>query len=133
MRRRFWLCLLTCVALSGQARAFTHVVGEKDTLASIAERYYGRIQYEKLLVAANELDARGGSPIVRGMRLEVPALGHYVIKHGDTWESLAAEWLGSPKRSDVLSMANDSSPWLTPSEGSQIVIPFNLRVLPDAN
>jgi len=135
MKRRFYLgALLALAALStlvDQAQAFTHVVQDKDTLASIAERYYGRIQFEKLLVAANDLDARGGSPIVRGMRLEVPALGHRIVRQGETWDSLAAELLGSPKRSDVLSMANDSSPWLTPEEGLEIVVPFNLRVLPD--
>lgn len=132
MRKGSWLlCVLAGLGLSGPARAFTHVVSEKDTLASIAERYYGRIQFEKLLVAANDLDARGGSPIVRGMRLEVPALGHRVVKQGETWDSLAAELLGSPKRSDVLSMANGSSPWLTPEEGAEIIVPFNLRVLVD--
>jgi hypothetical protein len=134
MKRRSWLALLLAFCgLTHQAQAFTHVVTEKDTLASIAERYYGRIQFEKLLVAANDLDARGGSPIVRGMRLEVPALGHRVVRQGETWDSLAAELLGSPKRSDVLSMANDSSPWLTPEEGAEIIVPFNLRVLPDTN
>jgi phage tail protein X len=134
MKRRSWLFgLLVFAGLIGNAQAFTHIVTEKDTLASLAERYYGRIQYEKLLVAANDLDARGGSPIVRGMRLEVPALGHRVVKQGESWDSLAAELLGSPKRSDVLSLANDSSPWLTPEEGAEIIVPFNLRVLPDAN
>src|SRR5215212_7866395 len=109
MKRRFWLYgFIAFGAFLGKAQAFTHVVTDKDTLASIAERYYGRIQFEKLLVAANDLDARGGSPIVRGMRLEVPALGHRVGKQGETWDSLAAELLGSPKRSDVLSLANDS-------------------------
>ncbi len=120
------------MASIGSAHAFTHIVAEKDTLASIAERYYGRIQFEKLLVAANDLDARGGSPIVRGMRLEVPALGHRVVRAGETWESLAHELLGSPKRADVLSIANDSSPWLRPEEGAEIVVPFNLRVLADS-
>jgi LysM repeat protein len=134
MKRRPWLFgLLACCGITAQAQAFTHTVTEKDTLASIAERYYGRIQFEKLLVAANDLDVRGGSPIVRGMRLEVPALGHRVVRQGETWDSLAAELLGSPKRSDVLSMANDSSPWLTPEEGAEIIVPFNLRVLPDTN
>lgn len=132
MKRRSWLlCVLACLGLSAPAQAFTHIVTEKDTLASIAERYYGRIQFEKLLVAANDLDARGGSPIVRGMRLEVPALGHRVVKQGETWESLATELLGAGRRSDVLSMANGSSPWLTPEEGAEIIVPFNLRVLID--
>ncbi len=130
--KRLWIgALLALGTLVGRAQAFPHVVNEKDTLASIAERYYGRIQFEKLLVAANDLDARGGSPIVRGMRLEVPALGHRVVRQGETWDGLAAELLGSAKRSDVLSMANGSSPWLTPEEGAEIVVPFNLRVLPD--
>lgn len=133
MHRRLWLSAALALATwVGHAQAFTHVVRDKDTLASIAERYYGRIQFEKLLVAANDLDARGGSPIVRGMRLEVPALGHRVVKQGESWEGLASELLGSPKRSDVLSMANDSSPWLTPEEGAEIVVPFNLRVLVDS-
>jgi hypothetical protein len=41
-------------------------------LAQIAERSYGRVEMEQLLVAANGLDAGGGIPIVPGMRLEVP-------------------------------------------------------------
>jgi len=111
------------------AHAFTHIVAPGDTLASVAERYYGRIQQERLLVAANFLDARGGTPIVPGMRLEVPALGHHRIVHGETWETLATELLGSPSRADVLSGANGSSPWLAPEDGSEIAVPYNLRVV----
>ena len=117
------------VGAAPRAFAFAHRVASGDTLASIAEKYYGRIQYERLLVAANFLDARGGTPIVRGMRLEVPALEHRKVAQGDTWETLAADLLGSPSRADVLSMANGSSPWLTPEEGSEIAVPYNLRVV----
>jgi hypothetical protein len=114
---------------AGTARAFTYVVAPGDTLASIAERYYGRIQQERLLVAANFLDARRGTPIVPGMLLEVPALGYHRIVHGETWETLAAELLGSPSRADALSGANGSSPWLAPEDGSEIAVPYNLRVV----
>lgn len=114
---------------AADAEAFTYVVAPGDTLASIAERYYGRIQQERLLVAANFLDARRGTPIVPGMRLEVPALGHHKIAHGETWETLAADLLGSPSRADVLSAANGSSPWLAPEDGSEIAVPYNLRVV----
>jgi LysM domain len=106
-----------------------HVVRRSETLASIAERYYGRIQYEKLLVAANDLDAHGGSPIVPGMLLVVPALGHYRVKAGQTWAELATELLGAPNRDVVLSAANGTTPWQPPSDGEQIVVPFNLRVI----
>ena len=123
------LVLLDLGAVSHTAQAFTHVVVQGDTLASIAEKYYGKIQYEKFLVDANLLALEGGSPIVKGMRLEVPAVGHRTVKRGDTWELLAAQLLGSAQRSDVLSMANGSSPWLTPEEGAELIVPYNLRVL----
>lgn len=129
----FVITVLACSLLPRSAAAFDHVVQKGETLASIAERYYGRIQYEKLLVAANSLDAQGGTPIVPGMRLEVPAVGHRRIKAGDTWASLAEELLGAADRSDVLSLANDSSPWLTPETGAEIMVPYNLRVIVGQN
>jgi len=126
-------CGLALGAAPERAEAFTHVVVQGDTLASIAEKYYGKIQYEKFLVDANLLGIEGGSPIVKGMRLEVPAVGHRTIKHGDTWDALSAELLGAANRSDVLSIANGSSPWLTPEEGAEIIVPYNLRVLVSAS
>jgi phage tail protein X len=134
MKRLFTAGLVLALALSvsltsERAHAFTHVVVQGDTLASIAEKYYGKIQYEKFLVDANLLGLAGGSPIVKGMRLEVPAVGHRLVKHGETWDTLAAELLGAANRSDVLSIANGSSPWLAPEEGSELIVPYNLRVL----
>jgi LysM repeat protein len=68
MRRRPWragasaaVLASVLLAVAPPAAAFTHVVMPGDTLASIAERYYGRIQKERLLVAANFLDARAGN------------------------------------------------------------------------
>ncbi|HEU4406370.1 MAG TPA: LysM domain-containing protein [Polyangiaceae bacterium] len=110
------------------AHAFPHVVQKGETLAQIAERIYGLVEMEKVLVAANGLDAGGGIAISPGMRLEVPALGHRRVGPGDSWGSLAFELLGGEDRSDVIAMANDSSPWLTPREGAEIVVPYNLRV-----
>ena len=132
MNSRLGLALLIALGLGGvphRASAFTHVVVQGDTLASIAEKYYGKIQYEKFLVDANLLNIEGGSPIVKGMRLEVPAVAHRTVKKGDTWDALAAELLGSGKRSDVLSIANASNPWLMPEEGAELIVPYNLRVL----
>jgi LysM repeat protein len=132
MRRLRLRALLACVlttVFTSNALAFSYVVQPGDTLASIAERFYGQIQNEKLLVAANALDAEGGSPIVPGMRLEVPALSYHRIRKNETWAGLAQDLLGAERRSIVLSAINDSSPWLTPEEGSQIVVPYNLRVI----
>jgi LysM domain len=114
--------------LEPPAMAFPHVVQKGETLAQIAERVYGLVEMEKVLVAANGLDANGGISIAPGMRLEVPALGHRRVGPGDSWGSLAFELLGGEDRSDIISMANDSSPWLVPREGAEIVVPYNLRV-----
>ena len=126
---RVFVTVFVACLLAPHAQAFTHVVRKGDTLASIAERYYGRIQHEKLLVAANALDAQGGTAIVPGMRLEVPALSHRRVRRGETWAMLADELLGGPSRADVLAMANGTSPWLPPEDGAQIVVPYNLPVI----
>ena len=50
MKSRFGLALLIALGLGSvphTASAFTNVVVQGDTLASIAETYYGKIQYEK--------------------------------------------------------------------------------------
>lgn len=111
------------------AHAFPHVLQRGESLARIAERVYGRVDHEKILVAANGLDAGGGVPTVPGQRLEIPALQHVRVQPGDTWATLAEALLGHTERQDVLSAANQSSPWMTPSEGAEIVVPYNLRVM----
>ncbi len=111
------------------AAAFTHIVQPGDTLASIAEGTYGRIQHEKVLVAANALNVEGGTAIVPGMRLQVPAMEHHRVVAGETWASLAEALLGHKRRADVLAAANGTSPWLPPEDGAEIVVPYNLRVI----
>jgi hypothetical protein len=114
------------ISICSSAFAFTHVVQPGETLASIAERIYGRVQHERILVAANELDAQGGLTIATGMRLEVPAVSYHRVKKGETWQTMASEHLGSPKRADVLAIANGTNPWLPADEGAEILIPYNL-------
>lgn len=117
---------------SRPASGFPRVVQKGETLARIAERMYGKIEMEQLLVAANGLDGAGAAPVVAGMRLEVPAVSHYRASAGETWAGLAGELLGDPERGDVLSMANDSYPWLAPADGQEIIVPYNLRYVANA-
>ncbi len=123
------LALIALTLVSSPARAFSYLVRQEDTLASIAERMYGRIQHEKILVAANALDLEGGTRIVAGMRLEVPAVGYRRVSAGDTWPLLAEDLLGGKHRDVLFAAANDTSPWLPPRDGSEVVVPFNLRVI----
>lgn len=109
------------------AGAFPLVVQHGDTLAGIAQRIYGRVDYEGLLVAANGLEAHGGIAITAGMRLEIPALAHRRVAPGDTWPALATTLLGSPERAPMLAFSNEGKPWQAPTEGAEIVVPYNLR------
>jgi len=119
---------LVGLVFASDAAAYPHVVQKGETLAHIAERAYGLLEMEKVLVAANGLDACGGVPIATGMRLEIPSLLHHRVTAGETWASLATVLLGDESRQVVLAGANGSSPWMTPAEGSEIVVPYNLRV-----
>ena len=121
--------ILIALTLTLPASAFSYVVRPGDTLASIAERFYGRIQHEKLLVAANTLEAHGGTPIRAGMLLQIPALSHHRVRKGESWPDLALRHLGAKQRADVLAGANGTSPWVPPQEGAEIAIPYNLKVI----
>ena len=61
MRVWLWVVVVSMALALMPARAWAlvHVVQAGDTLAAVAERYYGRIQHERLLVAANRLESSG--------------------------------------------------------------------------
>ena len=113
------------VATCTDARAFAHVVKPGETLAQIAERIYGDSKREVVLVGANALDVQGGTVIVPGMRLEVPAPGHHTVMQGETWAELSLSWLGMNDvvRTELLAGANKGVPWVPPVEGQEIEMP----------
>lgn len=129
--RRLLASILGLVGLvwHAPAHAFTHIVQGGDTLAALAERYYGKVQNERLLVAANALDVGSGIRIAPGMRLEIPALMTVRVEEGQTWKDLAIRYLGAEARAFAIAQANDSQPWLFPEVGAEVVIPYNLRVV----
>lgn len=130
-RIRLWAArlgaLLALLATAPEASAFPIVAQPGDTLAGIAQRIYGRVDYEGLLVTANGLDAHGGIPIAPGMRLEIPVLAHRRVARGDTWPALATILLGSPDRAPLLAFSNEGKSWQAPTENAEIIIPYNLR------
>jgi LysM repeat protein len=123
----FALGVSVAVLIPTPAHGFPHVVQKSETLASIAEKVYGRIQYERILVYANALDACGGTSITPGMLLEVPAVGHRRVSSGETWQALSKELLGDERRADMLAQANHAKPWQAPEDGAEIIIPYNLK------
>jgi hypothetical protein len=123
MKSNLYAAVLALALLPAPAHAFSHVVKPGETLAQIAFRVYGDTSKEKLLAGANALDLCGGSAIVPGMRLEVPAPAHHRVGAGETWGDLALVWLGDKSRGDVLARANGALPWVQPEAGLEIEIP----------
>lgn len=121
----FAVAAATIGAGTGDARGFTHIVKPGETLALIAEHIYGDPKLETVLVGANALDSQGGTVIVPGMRLEVPAPGHHTVLQGESWADLALTWLGAgdPPRTELLAVSNKGVPWIPPVEGQEIEAP----------
>jgi hypothetical protein len=115
---------VACVVLNAPpAGAFPYRVKAGETLAQIAARMYGNPKLETVLAGANALDSQGGSVIVAGMHLEIPAPSHHRVAAGEGWADLALTYLGDAKRADVLARANHTVPWMPPAQDLEIEIP----------
>ena len=130
MRKR--LCvgvLVLAFSGAGDASAFTHVVSKGETLAQIAIRFYGTPRFETALVGANSLDSHGGSAIVAGQPLEIPAPSHHRVEQNETWAELARIHLGDARRAETLARANGGVSWIQPVAAQEIEVPAVLAVI----
>ena len=125
IRHRF-IALLMASLVAPSAAAFPHVVQPGDTLAKLAQRYYGKLQLERVLATANALDGARGVALSPGMLLDIPALTYVTVGADDTWKSLAQQHLGSGERSFVLAEINGQKPWIDPELGQIVRLPYNL-------
>jgi LysM repeat protein len=105
---------------------FAHVVRPGDTLASIAQRYYGDPRRESVLVTENGLATQGGSAIVVGMRLHIPWVRYHTVAADETWQQLADRYYGDARRAFVIIESNRATSD-QPAEGAELLIPYPLR------
>jgi len=112
-----------------EASAFTHVVSQGETLAQIAIAFYGTPRFETALVGANALDAHGGSAIVAGQRIEIPAPSHHRVERNETWAELARVHLGDARRAETLARANGGVSWVQPASGQEIEVPAVVAII----
>ncbi|MEI8255383.1 MAG: LysM peptidoglycan-binding domain-containing protein [Deltaproteobacteria bacterium] len=122
---------LACLALVLCARAaaadVVHQVRPGETLASIADHYYGDPAREALLVAANVLNAQANLSITPGMRIMIPSVGYYRVQPGDTWLHLAQREMGAGSRAPYLAQVNNANAMVPPAAGSVLRVPYLLR------
>jgi LysM repeat protein len=103
--------------------AFTHVVSQGETLAQLAIKVYGTPRFETAIAGANALDAHGGSAIVPGQPIEIPAPAHHRVQEGETWFGLSRVFLGDNRRGETLARANNAVAWVPPVPNQEIEIP----------
>jgi LysM repeat protein len=103
--------------------AFTHVVSQGETLAQLAIKVYGTPRFETAIAGANALDAHGGSAVVPGQPIEIPAPAHHRVQEGETWFGLARVFLGDNRRGETLARANNAVAWVPPVPNQEIEIP----------
>ena len=121
---------LACAFVThGGASAFTHIVSPGETLAQIAITFYGTPRFETALVGANALDAHGGSAIVAGQPLEIPAPSHHRVEQNETWAELARVHLGDARRAETLARANGGVSWVQPASAQEIEVPAVIAVI----
>lgn len=123
------LCVATLLTLAAPAQAdelYAHVVRPGDTLASIAQRYYGDPRRESVLVTENGLTTQGGSAIVVGMRLHIPWVRYHTVAAGETWQQLADRYYGDARRAFAIQESNRATSE-QPAEGAELLIPYPLR------
>ncbi|CAN5248859.1 hypothetical protein BH09MYX1_BH09MYX1_12600 [soil metagenome] len=120
------LALTMTSTVASDADAFVHIVRPGETLSQIATRMYGDAKKELVIADTNALDVQGGSVIVPGMRLEIPACSYHRVLERETWPSIAKDELGDAGRADELALANDAVPWIAPSPEQEVKIPYVL-------
>ena len=121
--------LLTAAAHARADEAVVHVVRPGETLAAIADLYYGESKRENAIVAENALGADGGQAIVVGLRLIIPTVRYHRVQEGETWAALAERYYGDVRRAFVLIDANAAGAGKQPAAGAQLLIPHPLRYL----
>lgn len=119
---------LALTALAGDAWSdVTHVYQRGETLASIAQRYYGNPSLEPVIVAANYLYVQAAPALAQGVHLTIPSVTYERVAAGDTWERLAMRHLGLRSRAGYLAQVNRGQFNLSPSPGTIIRVPYLLR------
>lgn len=124
------LLVAAAILLGSRAQAqavYTHSVQEGDTLASIAQRYYGDPTREAVLSEANRMKGPDMNGLVRGSWVFIPLVTFYRVSKDETWKSVATRLYGRETRAATLVEANNGNRRVEPDEGAELLVPYPLR------
>ncbi|MDB4963230.1 MAG: Peptidoglycan-binding lysin domain protein [Myxococcales bacterium] len=95
-----------------------------DSLALLAAEYYGDRNRAIFIMVANKIVHP--RPLKAGERIKIPVSRQVITSPGDTFETLAAAYLGNALRGTFLAEFNNLSPDDTLASGTSLSIPFTV-------
>ncbi|MGE3767310.1 MAG: LysM peptidoglycan-binding domain-containing protein [Kofleriaceae bacterium] len=95
-----------------------------DSLALLAAEFYGDRNKAIFIMVANKMDHP--RPLKAGERIRIPVSRPYTTAPGDTFETIAANFLGDAKRGSFLAEFNGLSPDDRIPSGTDLFIPFTI-------
>lgn len=127
MRRRTLYALFIVAALSlGAAREASaqhvHMVEEGETIASIAQLYYGDPKRARVLRSENAVFFEEGQQLLPGMRLQIPHVVFHTVNEGEGWADLAVRYYGTSRRAEALRQLNRGE-LEGPRAGEELMVP----------
>ena len=101
---------------------YVHRVAKGDTLQILAAEFYGDRTKAIYIMVANKLDHP--RPLKPGERMKIPVTRRYLAAPGDTFETIAANFLGDAKRGPFLAEFNGRTADERLASGTELWIPF---------
>lgn len=123
------LAIVLLVAVVAPARgdapeSIEHKVRKGDTLELLAAEYYGDRNHQIFIMVANAL--QHPRALVPGEKLKVPASREIIADVGDTFDSIAAAYLGDARRGRFLAAFNGVGADESLAAGTVLSIPFQI-------
>ena len=106
--------------LSTRFAVMTHEVGADESVASIAEHYYGTAAVASSIVRFN---GRSNALLRPGENIELPYCEVHRVAPGDSWSTLAARYVGRRSAHPAIALLNGRAPNEPLHVGEQIIIP----------
>lgn len=83
-----------------------HLVEEGETLASIAQLYYGDPKKGRVLRGENSALFEETEGLLPGVRIQIPHIVFHTVNEGESWAGLASRYYGTSARAEALRQLN---------------------------